>query len=348
MSAKTLLRDNAARLLFLTGLTSPERRARGRLSIVTFHRVLPEAERQAYPFSGLAVTPQELDAILGYLKEHFDCGALATQHARHLGGAAAARPLLAVTFDDGQHDNHLHARPVLARHRMLASFFVPVAAIEQRELLWHDRLGFAVQALLARQDGGREQVLKILATAGLSGNGPRSLAQTTVQESKRLALPERLRLVEALAQASGAAQSPGYARLMSFEELAQLAADGHEIGSHSMTHCMMPECDDRALAYEVGESRRVLQARLGVAIDSFCYPNGDCDARSAAAVARAGYRRAVTTAWGHNEPQADPYRLRRCDMDAARMRDADGKLLPAVLAFRMSGFYPGLQSPYPG
>ena len=182
----------------------------------------------------------------------------------------------------------------------------------------------------------------------LSGNGPRSLAQNTVRESKRLALPERLRLVEALAQASGAAQSPGYARLMSFEELAQLAADGHEIGSHSMTHCMMPECDDRALAYEVGESRRVLQARLGVAIDSFCYPNGDCDARSAAAVARAGYRRAVTTAWGHNEPQADPYRLRRCDMDAARMRDADGKLLPAVLAFRMSGFYPGLQSPYPG
>ena len=73
---------------------------------------------------------------------------------------------------------------------------------------------------------------------------------------------------------------------MTFEELAALAADGHEIGSHSMTHCMMPECDDRALAYEVSESRRVLQARLAQPVEAFCYPNGDCDARTANAVAQ--------------------------------------------------------------
>jgi peptidoglycan/xylan/chitin deacetylase (PgdA/CDA1 family) len=347
MSAKTLLRDSAARLLFVAGLTAPERRGRGRLSIVTFHRVLPEAERRGYPFPGLAVTPEELDAFLAYLKAHFDCGALATQHERHLKGAAAQRPLLAVTFDDGQHDNYLHARPVLARHQMLASFFVPVAAIEQEQLLWHDRLGFAVLALL-EQAGGRERLLRILTDAGLPGRGARSPAQNAVQASKRLALPARLRLVDALVQASGQAGAPGYARLMRFDELARLAADGHEIGSHSMTHCMMPECDDDALAYEVAQSRRVLQARTGQPIESFCYPNGDADARSAQAVAAAGYRRAVTTAWGSNGTQADRYLLRRFDMDAARVRDAQGRLQPAVLAFRMSGFYPGLHSPYPG
>lgn len=63
MSAKTLLRNNIARLLFLMTLTSPAQRGRGRLSIITFHRVLPETERQAYPFPGLVVTPEELDAF---------------------------------------------------------------------------------------------------------------------------------------------------------------------------------------------------------------------------------------------------------------------------------------------
>ncbi|MGH6801854.1 MAG: polysaccharide deacetylase family protein, partial [Methyloceanibacter sp.] len=238
MGAKTRLRNSAAQFLFLTGLTAPRRRGRGRLSVVTFHRVLPEAERQAYPYPGLVVTPQELDAVLTYLTEHFDCGALATQHERYLTGEIPARPLLALTFDDGQHDNYRNARPVLARHHVKASFFVPVAAVERQELLWHDRLGFAVLALLKQAPGDRERLMRVLAAAGLSGNGPRSLVENVVQESKGLALEVRLRLVAALEEASGTAP-PDFARLMTFEELAELAADGHEIGSHSMTHCMM-------------------------------------------------------------------------------------------------------------
>ncbi|TXT27005.1 MAG: hypothetical protein FD134_263 [Gallionellaceae bacterium] len=53
----------------------------------------------------------------------------------------------------------------------------------------------------------------------------------------------------------------------------------------------MPECDARALAYEAGESRRILQTWLGLPIESFFYPNGNTDARTAHAVAQAGYRR---------------------------------------------------------
>jgi peptidoglycan/xylan/chitin deacetylase (PgdA/CDA1 family) len=344
MSVKTNLRNGAAQLLFLMGLTAPKRRSRGRLSIVTFHRVLPAAERQAYPYPGLVVTPQELDAFLTYFTRQFDCGALATQHARFLGGEVPARPLLALTFDDAQYDNHRYARPVLARHQLRASFFVPVVAVERQELLWHDRLGFAVLALLG-QPHGREWLFRVLAAAGLSGGGPRSLVENVVEASKGLALEARLRLVGMLGEVSGTAQAPDFARLMTFQELAELAADGHEIGSHSMTHCLMPECDDRALTYELAESRHVLEARLGQAIESFCYPNGNSDTRTAYAVAKAGYRRAVTTTWGYNAPEADRFQLRRCDMDARRVTHSSGNLLPALLAFRMSGFYPGLGEP---
>jgi peptidoglycan/xylan/chitin deacetylase (PgdA/CDA1 family) len=341
--AKALISKGAAQLLFLTGLTAPSRRSRGRFSIVTFHRVLPEPKRRAYPYPGLVVTPQELDTILKYFTEHFDCGALATQHERFLSsGGHSDRPLLALTFDDAQYDNLWHARPVLARHNVKATFFVPVAAIERRELLWHDRLGFAILAMLGQGQDGKERLLRLLATAGLSGRGPRGLAENIVQEAKGLTLETRLHLVETLAQVAGTTSAPDFARLMTFQELSELAADGHEIGSHSMTHCMMPECDDRVLTYEVAESRHALQAHLGEPIESFCYPNGDADARTARAVANAGYRRAVTSEWGYNWPDTDRFRLRRCDMDARRMHDSSGKFVPALLAFRMSGFYPGL------
>src|SRR4051812_44274787 len=80
MSFKSTLREAAARLLFHSGLTAHGWRARGRLSIATFHRVLPDAQRRVYPFPGLVVTPEELGAILGYLAQHFEIGTLAVQH----------------------------------------------------------------------------------------------------------------------------------------------------------------------------------------------------------------------------------------------------------------------------
>lgn len=342
MTAKTALRNSLARLLLLMGITAPERRHGGRLSIATFHRVLPEAERRAYPFPGLVVTPEELDVFLGYLAEHFDCGALSTQHDRYLSGEATQRPLLAITFDDAQHDNYSYARPVLARHGVKASFFVPVQAVERREFLWHDRLGFATLFLLRQSPDGRARLMRILREAGLSVSGQQNLVGSVVAASKGLSQQARLRLVDTLAAACGTARPPEFARIMTFEELAELAADGHEIGSHSMTHCMMPECDDRALSYEVEESRRVLQGRLGLPIETFCYPNGDSDARTASAVARAGYRRAVTTTWGCNAQDADRFQLHRYDMTAQHVQDSTGRFVPALLAFRMSGFYPGL------
>lgn len=342
MQAKHMLRDSLARLLALSGFTAPARRSRGFLSIATFHRVLPAPLRNAYPYPGLVVTPGELDAFLAYFREHFDCGTLEAQHRRFVGGNVGTQPLLALTFDDGQQDNFEYARPVLETHRLKASFFIPVIAIERQELLWHDRLGFAVLALLRIGVGDQGRLTGILTDAGLSGSGPRSLVENVVAESKRLPLDARLRLIEMLEDAAGGVAAPEFARLMSFDELERLADDGHEIGSHSMTHCLMPECNDRELAYELSESRRVLQARTGRAVESFCYPNGNSDARVAGAVAQAGYRRAVTTRWGSNGPESDRFQLRRCDMNVEHVRDSSGKLIPSVLAFRMSGFYPGL------
>ena len=185
--------------------------------------------------------------------------------------------------------------------------------------------------------------MQILTASGVSANGPSTLAINVVRASKDLSLEARLSLVEALVKASGDSKTPDFARLMTFKELSELAADGHEIGSHSMTHCMMPECDDTSLNFEVAESRQILKDRLGQPTKSFCYPNGNSDTRTALAVAQAGYLCAVTTSWGNNGNDADHFQLRRYDMVAKHVQDSRGKFMPSLLAFRMSGFYPGLE-----
>lgn len=331
-----------ARLLFSLGLTDPKRRARGRLSIATFHRVLPEHHLRAYPYPGLAVTPEELDVFLAYFTRHFDCGPLAIQHERHSNGEVPARPLLAITFDDAQYDNFLYARPVLDRHRVKASFFAPVIAVERQELLWHDRLGFAALALINDVQGGRAELDRILRDSAVTLNDSSRRISDIAEAAKGLTLEARLRLIDHLVESAGSPVIPEFARVMNAGEISDLADDGHEIGSHSMTHCLMPECDDQALEYEIADSRQMLQQLTGQPIDTFCYPNGNTDARVAAMVAKSGYRRAITTRWGSNGINADRFQLCRFDMDAERVIDQDGKFLPCLLAFRMSGLYPGL------
>jgi peptidoglycan/xylan/chitin deacetylase (PgdA/CDA1 family) len=130
---------------------------------------------------------------------------------------------------------------------------------------------------------------------------------------------------------------------MGWEQLRELARDGHEIGSHSASHALLPQVGDAELERETAGSRQTLESRLDVPVDSFCYPNGDWDDRTVAAVRKAGYRRAVTTRWGSNAPGAAPFTLRRCDMDAAPVLDAGGRPAEVLLAWRLSGLHPRLR-----
>ena len=331
-------RDVLAEAMFRSGLTRPPRAARTLLTVVAFHRVLPEAAFREYPISPIAVSDVEFVWLVDFFRRNYTCGTLAEIHRRWVADEDPSLPFLAVTFDDGQRDNHEHALPVLDRARMKASFFVPVDAVDGNTPLWHDQFGYAARRLLASD---RPSALQLLAEVGVEGGTEDdALVLAAVERSKRLPSAARLDLVGRLAAAAGSPR-PEWDGIMSWDQLRDLARGGHEVGSHSVTHAILTQVEDAQLEIEVRHSRDRIRSELGVPCESFCYPNGDCDERVAAAVRRGGYLRAVTTAWGTNPPGADPFRLRRCDVPSARVRDRGGRLSEPRVAFRMSRLHPG-------
>lgn len=64
------------------------------------------------------------------------------------------------------------------------------------------------------------------------------------------------------------------------------------IGSHTVSHPMLTRCDDASLAFELDESKRLLEELTERPVELFAYPAGDYDRRVAAAVRDAGYRAA--------------------------------------------------------
>jgi peptidoglycan/xylan/chitin deacetylase (PgdA/CDA1 family) len=335
---RAFVRDLAAVLLYRTGVTRP-RRAGTRAVIVTFHRVLPQAELAQYPTPGIAVTPDELAWFLEFFQTHFRCGTLRETMDRFGqtgggdGGDGGDRPLLAVTFDDGQRDNHRHARRVLAAAGVRASFFAVARAAETGEPLWHDRLGFALGAWLMQAPQAARTFLQRLGVGD---------AGAAIEATKRLGPGEIAARVAEVEAAVGGSAVPDWDGMMTWDELRELAAEGHEVGSHSLSHPILPLCDDARLREETAGSRERLAAALGAPVDSFCYPNGDHDDRVVAAVASAGYRYAVTTTWGGNERSTSPLGLGRCDIQGATARAATGHLSRARVAWRLSGLHPGL------
>jgi peptidoglycan/xylan/chitin deacetylase (PgdA/CDA1 family) len=336
-----LLRDGAGTLLYAAGLTRPWLALRGKLSIATFHRCLPDEQRRAYPFPGLCVTPEELGWFLGFFAAHFELLTLA-EALRAWRPGRRGRPLLAVTFDDAQRDNYLHARPVLETHGVRASFFAPVDAVESGAPLWHDRMAWAVARARESRLPELGEWLRGIGLAEPSDSSPLALGREVVARAKLAAPAARDQLLERLERALGAPARPHWDGMMSWDELRALARAGHEIGSHSLSHALLTQISDAQLEQEVRGSREALEKRLGVGVESFCYPNGSWDSRAAAAVERAGYKQAVTTRFGPNAWDAPRFALRRADCVAEHARTRRGALSAARQAWRMSGFHPGL------
>ena len=80
---------------------------------------------------------------------------------------------------------------------------------------------------------------------------------------------------------------------VSWDDLAQLAAEGWEIGSHTRTHKRLTGLDDDSLADELRQSKRECQEQLGRICRSLAYPYGDVDARVVQAATAAGYEAAA-------------------------------------------------------
>ncbi|MFD5464748.1 polysaccharide deacetylase family protein [Kitasatospora sp. NPDC127059] len=128
-------------------------------------------------------------------------------------------------------------------------------------------------------------------------------------------------------------------KLLTVEEVTELASAGWEIGSHGLGHQALPGLPAEALAVQTRESRRLLEEVVGGPVTGFCYPYGAVDLPATAAVRDAGYDYACAIT---HSPLTGRYALPRCyvgDRDGAwRLRAKKGRhrLRDAVTELRRS------------
>jgi peptidoglycan/xylan/chitin deacetylase (PgdA/CDA1 family) len=235
---------------------------------------------------------------------------------RQLGSGRIRPNTAAVTVDDGHEDFFTLAVPVLRAYDIAASIFVVSDFIDGRLWLWTDHLRFILAQAPRRPITftwrGITRVLDIRGDAAR-----RRLAYQWCEHAKMTTAAEARELVDGLADACGvdvpAAPPPEY-RPMSMAQVRVLASEGFDIGAHTRTHPILSWLAPHELSAEIGGCKEQLEAALRSPVPHFAYPNGsrrDYTAETIAAVARAGFRAAVTTIPGANSIATPTYELRR-------------------------------------
>ena len=278
---------------------------RGRLSVLIFHRVLPQVD---------ALFPHEqdvrrFDEVLSWVGRWFQVLSLEEAVVRLQNGGLPARAA-AITFDDGYADNATQALPVLQHHGMMATFFVATGFLDGGRM-WNDSIIESIRAFPGKVLDLREVNLgahpletlpqRRAAIESLLGQikylepASRCAAVAFVKESVALDLPENL--------------------MMSSRQVRQLHQAGMQIGAHTCTHPILARLPDVQALGEIQGSKRTLEALIDEPVNLFAYPNGrpdnDYQARHARMVQQAGFTGEVTTAPGAASMHSDVYQLPR-------------------------------------
>jgi peptidoglycan/xylan/chitin deacetylase (PgdA/CDA1 family) len=136
---------------------------------------------------------------------------------------------------------------------------------------------------------------------------------------------------------AGPAVRPRPARMLSWQQVLEVAAAGVEIGAHSHTHPELDQLRAPQLERELRDSKTLLEDRLGAPVPALAYPFGYSNARVRQAARAAGYQHACAVGNAIAGPAGDPFTVPRLTVRrSTRLRTfgqlASGQHVPMIFA----------------
>lgn len=284
------------------------RLGRQRLQIFIFHRVHAHAD----PLYPSEVSADEFDRICRWMASWFQVMAL-DEAVQALGKGVLPDGAACITFDDGYADNHDVALPILRRHGLCATFFIATDYLDGGRM-WNDTVVEALRgATVDTIDVSDLGLGSLHELPCASMQGRRDSVRQALSALKYLEPAHRQEMALELARRA-CSRLPDHLMLTS-AQVRGLHAFGMQIGAHTASHPILARVDAQDSFREMQDSRDRLMQLVGQPVNLFAYPNGipgtDFLPRDVELARRAGFKAAVTTAWGSARPGCDPLQLPR-------------------------------------
>jgi peptidoglycan/xylan/chitin deacetylase (PgdA/CDA1 family) len=217
-----------------------------------------------------------------------------------------------VTFDDGFRNNLTCAAPVLQRFGIPALIHLTTGYIGRQRILWPDEL-------LWRAANWPKRFLPLPGEDGEIRTPDRvserlALARTLRESCKRLPHDVSGRYLNQLREYDVQQPEEEAYAFLTWDEVRKLKTKGFTIGSHTIEHPILTQLEDRRMTFELRESRRVIERKIGEECLCFAYPNGgrlDISPAVVEGVRAAGYAFAFKVMGRRSSRKQDPMTLDR-------------------------------------
>lgn len=281
-------------------------------AVLAYHSVAEEPQL-TNPIFGASTPLIDFEGHMKTLAQKFHPVSLSevVQFARR--GGQLPPGAVAVTFDDGFADNYEVALPVLKHYGIPASFYIMVNAVESGTLPWYCRIRFAFHATNKREwntpENGRTFRLEVPEERMTA----RSLAWDMGAKLTGKVQQDFIKSVEESLGTEPVDAPHGF--MMTWEQVRALRKAGHTIGAHTLSHPNVAQVSAGEARSEIVESKRLLEERIGEAVEDFSYPhpalNPCWSTRTLEITREAGFKSAVLTTPGPVRPGDEPLALKR-------------------------------------
>ncbi len=211
-----------------------------------------------------------------------------------------------IYFDDGFKDVLENALPILQKHSIPATVFVTTGLVEGTHMLWTLGLRYVLQKQNISTQDIEKKILEMKKMPHLTSLSP----DLTPGPSPRI----------------GEGKNAALDVFLSWSDVAFLAQNNIEIGSHSISHPKLTELSPAELTHELVESKRILEQKTSMPMTALSYPYGRHNAIVEQAAADLGYTYAMSTALGRNtftDISDHPYSLKKISAEGVPSTYAD-------------------------
>ena len=272
----------------------------GGVSIINYHRVGDDSDI----FLNKLDT-QTFERELHYIEERFKILPL-NELSQHLeAGAPGGNSFAAITFDDGYKDNFTQALPILRKHGIKAAFFPITDVLDRESMLWVDEVRYMIHQSDEKEIWWNEKHVSL--------DSPVEKETAVNQIVSSLRSRETRDGLNKLRESCGC-KAPHVlieSLYMSWEEVKEISEEEHLIGSHTLSHPDLTLLSLAETREEVVNSKKRLEKKLGVEVNSFAYPFGASNEETEELIESSGYRCGLGAEPGLVRKNPDIYNLRR-------------------------------------